>query len=86
MVPYGIVTFVISTFGPLGAQVQALIKDIGRRTNLFVPPTLAHESSWATMSITLDQLLLFKSVISVLQPFSANPFQMTSSPLLLKLP
>ena len=29
-----------------------LIKDIGRRTNLFVPPALAHETTWATMSIT----------------------------------
>ena len=47
-----VVTFVISTFGSLGAQAQALIKDIGRRTNLFVPPSLAHETSWATLSIT----------------------------------
>jgi len=31
---------------------RALIKDIGRRTNLFVPPSLAHETSWATLSIT----------------------------------
>ena len=37
---------------PFGAQAQALTKDIGRRTNLFVPPTIAHEASWATMSIT----------------------------------
>ena len=36
----------------LGAQAQALIKDIGRRTNLFVPPSLSHETSWATLSIT----------------------------------
>ena len=47
-----VATFVISTFASLGAQAQALIKDIGGRTNLFVPPTLAHEASWATMSIT----------------------------------
>ena len=40
-----VVTFGISTFGSIGAQAQALIKDIGRRTNLFVPPTLAHEAS-----------------------------------------
>ena len=47
-----VVTFVISTFGSLGAQAQALIKDIDRSTsNLFVPPTLAHEASWATISI-----------------------------------
>ena len=36
-----VVTFVVSTFGSFGAQAQALIKDIGRRTNLLVPPTLA---------------------------------------------
>ena len=47
-----VVTFVVSTFGSIGAQAQALIKDIGRRTNLFVPPTLAYEASWATMSIS----------------------------------
>ena len=48
-----VVTFVIPTFGSFGAQAQALIKDIiGGRTNLFVPPSLAHETSWATMSIT----------------------------------
>ena len=47
-----VVTFVVSTFGSFGAQAQALIKDIGRRTNLCVPLTLAHEASWATMSIT----------------------------------
>ena len=48
-----VVTFVVSTFGSFGAQAQALIKDIGRRTNLFVPPnTLAHEASCASMSIT----------------------------------
>ena len=40
------------SFGSLGAQALGLIKDIGRRTNLFVPPALAHESSWATMTIT----------------------------------
>jgi len=43
---------VVSTFGSLGAQAQTLIKDIGRRTNLFVPFSLAHETSWATSSIT----------------------------------
>jgi len=47
-----VVTFVVSTFGSLGAQAQALIKDIGKRTNLFVPPSLSHETSWATSSIT----------------------------------
>ena len=47
-----VVTFVVSTFGSFGAQAQALIKDIGRRTNLCVPLTLAHEAAWATMSIT----------------------------------
>jgi len=47
-----VVTFVVSTFGSLGAQAQDLIKDIGRRTNLFVPFSLAHETSWATSSIT----------------------------------
>ena len=71
---YGVVTFVISTFGSFGAQAQALIKDIGRRTNLFVPPSLAHETSWATMSITsfLDQLLPFRFVNVSLQSFSVN--------------
>ena len=48
-----VVTFVISIFSSFGAQAQALIKDIiGGHTNLFVPPSLAHETSWATMSIT----------------------------------
>ena len=45
-------TFVVSSFGSLGTQALGPIKDIGRRTNLFVPPALAHETSWATMSIT----------------------------------
>ena len=47
-----VVTFVVSTFGSLGAQAQDLIKDVGRRTNLFVPFSLTHETSWATSSIT----------------------------------
>ena len=47
-----VVTFVTSTFGSFGVQAQALIKDIGRRTNLFVPPSLSPETSWATSSIT----------------------------------
>ena len=47
-----VVTFVVSTFGSLGAQAQALIKDIAKRTNLFVPRSLSHETSWATSSIT----------------------------------
>ena len=47
-----VVTFVVSTFGSLGAQAQALIKDIAKRTNLFVPPSLSHKTSWATSSIT----------------------------------
>ena len=85
-----VVTFVVSrTFGSLGAQAQTLIEDIGRRTHLFLcllSLLNAHEASWATMSITsLDQLLLSKSV-NVLQSFSVNIFQMTSSPLLLKPP
>ena len=68
-----VVTFVISTFGSFGAQAQALIKDIGRRTNLFVPPSLAHETSWATMPITtLDQLLPLKSANVLMQSFSVN--------------
>ena len=45
-------TFVVSSFGSLGSQALGLIRDIGRRTNLFVPPALAHETTWATMSIT----------------------------------
>ena len=47
-----ICTFVVSSFGSLGTQALGLIKDIGRRTNLFVPPALSHETTWATMSIT----------------------------------
>jgi hypothetical protein len=47
-----VVTFVVSTFGSFGAHAEALIKGIGRRTNLFVPPSLSHETSWATSSIT----------------------------------
>jgi len=47
-----ICTFVVSSFGSLGTQALGLIKDIGRRTNLFAPPALAHETTWATMSIT----------------------------------
>ena len=47
-----ICTFVVSSFGSLGTQALGLIKDIGRRINLFVPPAFAHESSWATMTIT----------------------------------
>ena len=42
----------MSSFGSLGTQALGLIKDIGRRTNLFAPPALAHETTWATMSIT----------------------------------
>jgi len=45
-------TVVVPSFGSLGTQALSLIKDIGRRTYLFVPPALAHETSWATMSIT----------------------------------
>ena len=57
-----VVTFVVSTFGSLGAQAQTLIKDIGRRTNLFVPFSLADETSWATSSITtfLQSALTFQ--------------------------
>ena len=47
-----ICTFVVSSFGSLGTQALGLIKDIGGRTSLLVPPALAHESSWATMNIT----------------------------------
>ena len=59
-----VVTFVVSTFGSLGlgAQAQTLIKDIGRRTNLFVPFSLTDETSWATSSITtfLQSALTFQ--------------------------
>ena len=40
------------TSSSFGAQAQALIKDITKRTNHFVPPSLFHESSWATSSIS----------------------------------
>ena len=83
-----VVTFVISTFGCFGAQAQALIKDIGRRTNLFVPPSLAHEISWATMSINtfIRSALTFqvRKRVAVNQSCSVNIFQMTFSPLLSK--
>ena len=42
----------MSSFDSLETQALGLIEDIGRRTNLFLPPALAHESSWATMAIT----------------------------------
>jgi len=75
-----VVTFVISnTFGSLGAQAQALIKDIGRRTNLFVPFSLAHETSWATSSITtfLRSALTFhvrKRVVVILHELLPDDF------------
>ena len=84
-----VVTFVIPTFGSFGAQAQALIKDIiGGRTNLFVPPSLAHETSWATMSITsfIRSALPFqvrKRVAVILREHLPSPrSQMTSSLLL----
>ena len=33
-------------------NIVVIVKDIGRRTNLFVPFSLTHETSWATSSIT----------------------------------
>jgi len=86
-----VVTFVVSTFGSLGAQAQNLIKDIGRRTNLFVPFSLAHETSWATSSITtfLRSALTFqvRKRVAVILRVSVNIFLMTFSLLLLsKLP
>ena len=78
----------VSTFGSLGAQAQALIKDIAKRTSPFVPPSLSHESSWATLTTTdfLDLLSLFKSA-NGLQLCSVIIFQMTFSLLhLSKLP
>ena len=49
-----VVTFVISTFGSLGAQAQALIEDIRHRQphQSLCASSLAHETSWATLSIT----------------------------------
>ena len=86
-----VITFVVSTFGSLGAQAQNLIKDIGRRTNLFVPFSLAHETSWATSSITtfLRSALTFqvrKRVAVILREhlpddFLPPPPIQTSSPL-----
>ena len=74
-----VITFVISTFGSLGAQAQALIKDIAKRTNHFVPPSLSHESSWATSSITsfLRSALTFqvrKRVAAMLRDHLPNDF------------
>ena len=74
-----VATFAISTFGSFGAQAQALIKDIGRRTNLFVPPSLSHETSWATSSITtfLRSALTFqvrKRVAVILRERLPNDF------------
>ena len=42
----------LGSLATLGSQALGLIRDIGRRTNLFVSPALAHETTWATMSIT----------------------------------
>jgi len=74
-----VITFVISTFGSLGAQAQALITDIAKRTNHFVPPSLSHESSWATSSITsfLRSALTFqvrKRVAAMLRDHLPNDF------------
>jgi len=74
-----VVTFVISTFGSLGAQAQALVKDIAKRTTHFVPPSLSHESSWATSSITsfLRSALTFqvrKGVAAMLRDHLPNDF------------
>jgi len=74
-----VITFVISTFGSLGAQAQALVKDIAKRTNHFVPPSLPHESSWATSSITsfLRSALTFqvrKRVAAMLRDHLPNDF------------
>jgi len=78
-----VVTFVVSTFGSLGAQAQALIKDIAKRTNLFVPPS--HETSWATSSITtfLRSALTFQVRKRVAAICSAIISRMTFSLLLL---
>jgi|TARA_B100000524_G_scaffold208266_1_gene108928 hypothetical protein len=46
-----VVTFVVSVFCSFGAQAQSFIKDIGRVQNLFVPPSIAPESSWATLTV-----------------------------------
>ena len=69
----------ISTFGSLGAQAQDLIKDIAKRTNHFVPPSLSHESSWATSSISsfLRSALTFqvrKRVAAMLRDHLPNDF------------
>jgi len=52
-----VVTFVVSTFGSLGAQAQALIKDIAKRTNFFVPPSLSHETSRTTCTSSISTFL-----------------------------
>ena len=43
-----VVTVAVSTFGALGAQAEALIRGLARRTDGSVPPTLLDEASWAT--------------------------------------
>ena len=58
----------------LGAQALRLIKDIGRRANLFVPPALTHESSWATMIITS----FLRSAIKLISSKFVNVLQFSS--------
>ena len=78
-------TFVVPSFGSLGTQALSLIKDIGRRTYLFVPPALAHETSWATMSITsfLRSAITFQVCKRKLQFYYGSISLMISFPPLL---
>ena len=82
-----VITFVISTFGSLGAQAQALIKDIAKRTNFFVPPSLSHETSRTTSSIStfLRSAITFqvRKRVAAIELCSVIISQMTFSLLLL---
>jgi hypothetical protein len=85
-----ICTFVVSSFafGSLGSQALGLIRDIGRRTNLFVPPALAHETTGATMSITsfLRSAISFQVRKRIAVFLYGNLSLMISFPPLLKPP
>ena len=43
-----VVTFVVSSFGSLGRQADSFLKQVSHGRGLFIPPSLASDSSWAT--------------------------------------
>ena len=46
-----LVTFVVSTFGALGAQAQSLISTLSTRAGRAVPSSLLDQTSWATPTL-----------------------------------